>query len=205
MLPLFFLAVMKPSSNRREQREVFRNAMFGHQVAGSGFMAGKQLHAELLRNGIPSGRPAPCLDGAVGQTEKTLDLMHGAGFVNDLVEKKAAAVRREASVADAADRKEQCGTEGVREKQAQGTGSQMVADVADAVQVFGDMPFNGVESPAHAGHQVFCPALARQHGCEAARFQKAKGGKSHAAVADMVGQTAENVRHLRKTRIEKIQ
>lgn len=67
------------------------------------------------------------------------------------------------------------------------------------------MPFNGVESPAHAGHQVFCPALARQHGCEAARFQKAKGGKSHAAVADMVGQTAENVRHLRKTRIEKIQ
>lgn len=109
---------MKSSGNRREQREVFRNAVFGHQVAGGGFMAGKQLHAELLRNGIPGRRPAPCLDGAVGQAEKALDLMHGAGFVNDLVEKKAAAVRREASVADAPDRKEQGGAEGVREKQA---------------------------------------------------------------------------------------
>ena len=81
----------------------------------------------------------------------------------------------------------------------------MIADVADSMQILGDVPLNGVESPAHAGHQVLRPTLARQHGCEVAGLQKAKGGESHAAVTNMIGQTAENVRHLRKTRIEKIQ
>lgn len=81
----------------------------------------------------------------------------------------------------------------------------MIAEVAYSVQILGDVSLNGVEPPTHAGHQILRPALARQHGREAAGLQKAKGGESHAAVADMIGQTAENVRHLRKTRIEKIQ
>ena len=205
VFPLLFFAVMQAAGNRSEQCEVFGNAVFGHQVACGGLVARKQSHAEFFRNGIPGRGAAPGLDRSVGKTEKPLHFMHGAGFFNDFVQQKAAAIRRKARVAYAPDGEKQGRTEGIRKKQPQRTRTEMIADVADSVQILGDVPLNGVEPPAHAGHQVLRPTLARQHGCEAASLQKAKGGESHAAVADMIGQTAENVRHLRKTRIEKIQ
>lgn len=60
---------MKAAGNGGEQCEVFGNAVFGHQVACGGLVAGKQSHAEFFRNGIPGRGAAPSLDRSVGKTE----------------------------------------------------------------------------------------------------------------------------------------
>ena len=129
------------------------------------------------------------------EREKALHLVHLAGFRQLLVEKKSAAVRAETGTGDAADRKKQGGTEGVGKEKPARFLSEDRGKTADAAHVFRYMTFDGIKTPSHAGKQVSRPTLSDENGHEAALLEQLKSGQRHAAVADVIGKSTENVWH----------
>lgn len=131
----------------------------------------------------------------MSEREEALHFVHLAGFRQFLVEKKTAAVRTEACTGHATDRKEQSGTEGIRKKKSAGFFAEDRGQSADAPHVFRHVAFDGIEAPPHAGEQVSGPTLSDEDGHEAALLEQLKTGQRHAAVANVIGKSTENVGH----------
>lgn len=129
------------------------------------------------------------------EREETLHFMHLAGLGQFLVEQKSSAVCTKARACDATDREEQSGTEGIREKKSAGLFSKNRGQPTDAAHVFRYVAFDGIEAPPHAGKQVSGPTLSDEDGHEAALLEQLKTGQRHAAVADVIGKSTENVGH----------
>ena len=129
------------------------------------------------------------------EREEALHLVHLAGFRQLLVEEKTPAVRTETSTGDAADRKKQSGTEGIGKEKPARFLSEDRGKAADAAHVFRYVAFDGIETPSHAGKQVSRPTLSDENGHEAALLEQLKSGQRHAAVADVIGKSTENVWH----------
>ena len=121
--------------------------------------------------------------------------MHLARFGKLFVEEETAAVRAEAGARHTPDRKEQGGTEGIGKQKAAGLLSKDGGQPADAAHVFRYVTFDGIEAPPHAGKQVSGPTLSDEDGHEAALLEQLKTGQRHAAVADVIGESTENVGH----------
>ena len=124
--------------------------------------------------------------------EKALDFVHFRGLGDRFIKQERAAVRRKTRAANPADAKEQRGTEGIREEQPERGAARKIGETPNASEVFRHVTLDGIEPPAHACKEILGPTLPRQNGREAARFKKAQGRKSHATVADVIGQTTEN-------------
>ena len=129
------------------------------------------------------------------EREETLHFMHLAGLGQFLVEQKSSAVRTKARACDSADREEQGGTEGIGKEKTAGLFTKNRGQPADATHVFRDVTFDGIEAPTHAGEQVSGPTLSDEDGHEAALLEQLKTGQRHAAVANVIGKSTENVGH----------
>ena len=129
------------------------------------------------------------------EREETLHFVHLSGLGKFLVQQKTSTVRPEAGTCHASDRKEQSGTEGIREKKSAGLFAKNGGKAANAAHVFRYVAFDGIEAPPHAGKQVSGPTLSNEDGHEAALFEQLKTGQRHAAVADVIGKSTENVGH----------
>ena len=155
-------------------------------------MSAEHPKAELFRSLFPRGGLPPGFYGFGGRMEKALDFVHFRGLGDRFIKQERATVRRKTRATDPSDAKEQRGAEGIREEQPERGASREVGEAPNASEVFRHVTFDGVEPPAHTRKEILGPALPRQNGREAARFQEGAGRKSHATVADVIGQTTEN-------------
>ena len=195
MRPGLLFPVMHAACHGGEQSETFGDVVLLNEIAGSRFVTRQKLQFQLRRHRIPCGFRAPGEQSRVCEREEALHFVHLARFGQFLVEKKTAAVRAEARACHAADRKEQGGAEGIGKEKAAGFLSEDGGQSADAAHVFRHVAFDGIETPPHAGKQVSGPTLSDEDGHEAALLEQLKTGQRHAAVADVIGKSTENVGH----------
>lgn len=193
--PGLLFAVVHAARYRSKQSETFGDVVLLNEIAGPGFVTRQKLQFQLRRYLVPSGFGPPSEQCRVRKREEALHFVHFSGFGQFFVEEKATAVRAEAGARYAPDRKEQGGTEGVGEKKSAGLFSQNRGKAANAAHVFRYVALNGIEAPPHAGKQVSGPTLSDEDGHEAALLEQLKTGQRHAAVADVIGKSTENVGH----------
>ena len=193
--PGLLFTVMHAARHGSKQSETFGDFVFFNEVAGARLVTRQKLQFQLRRHFIPCGLRAPGEQCRVREREEALHFVHFSGFRQFFIEEKATAVRAEAGTCHAADRKEQGGAEGIGKEKAAGLLSKDGGQSTDAAHVFRYVAFDGIEAPPHAGKQVSSPTLSDEDGHEAALLEQLKTGQRHAAVADVIGKSTENVGH----------